>query len=129
MFKKIFLLLLVTMVVYINVSAHSGGTDGQGGHYNRSTGEYHYHHGESEHQHPNGICPYDDMYSGYSSEEQYDVGKYFTETVEDDKYDEKPLYKKVLGILIGCWWLVLPIVAGIFDTIKKSLTKKKGEQS
>ena len=32
-------------------SAHSGRTDGSGGHWNRSTGEYHYHHGYSAHQH------------------------------------------------------------------------------
>lgn len=38
--------------------AHPGRTDGKGGHYNRSTGEYHYHHGMSEHQHPGGVCPY-----------------------------------------------------------------------
>ena len=38
--------------------AHSGGTDSNGGHYNRYTGEYHYHHGEKAHQHPNNICPY-----------------------------------------------------------------------
>lgn len=31
--------------------AHSGGTDADGGHYNRSTGEYHWHHGYSAHQH------------------------------------------------------------------------------
>lgn len=38
--------------------AHPGGTDSSGGHYNRSTGEYHYHHGYPEHDHPGGICPY-----------------------------------------------------------------------
>lgn len=38
--------------------AHSGRTDSSGGHYDRITGEYHYHHGYSAHQHPNGICPY-----------------------------------------------------------------------
>lgn len=43
---------------------HSGRTDGNGGHYNRSTGEYHYHHGYSAHYHydmnGDGIadCPY-----------------------------------------------------------------------
>lgn len=37
---------------------HSGGTDSRGGHYNRGTGEYHYHHGYSAHQHPGGVCPY-----------------------------------------------------------------------
>lgn len=39
--------------------AHSGRTDANGGHYNRSTGEYHYHHGYPAHQHTNGVCPYD----------------------------------------------------------------------
>lgn len=39
--------------------AHSGRTDSSGGHYNRETGEYHYHHGYPAHQHTDGICPYD----------------------------------------------------------------------
>ncbi len=50
------LLLLFSLPAY----AHSGRTDGAGGHYNRSTGEYHYHHGHPAHQHPNGVCPYRD---------------------------------------------------------------------
>lgn len=43
---------------------HSGRTDGNGGHHNHSTGEYHYHHGYSAHSHydmnGDGIvdCPY-----------------------------------------------------------------------
>ena len=49
------LLLLLTVPAY----AHPGKTDANGGHYNRSTGEYHYHHGKPEHQHPGGVCPYD----------------------------------------------------------------------
>lgn len=46
-------------------SAHPGHTDSNGGHTDRSTGEYHYHHGYEEHQHydmnGDGIndCPYD----------------------------------------------------------------------
>ena len=39
--------------------AHSGGTDENGGHWDHSTGTYHYHHGYPAHQHPNGVCPYD----------------------------------------------------------------------
>ena len=38
-------------------SAHSGGTDDEGGH--NSPDGYHYHHGYPAHQHPNGECPYD----------------------------------------------------------------------
>ena len=41
------------------VYAHPGRTDYKGGHYDRSTGEYHYHHGYPAHQHENGVCPYD----------------------------------------------------------------------
>lgn len=49
--------------------AHPGRTDSDGGHYNRSTGEYHYHHGMEAHQHPGGVCPY--AYgSGYSYPER-----------------------------------------------------------
>lgn len=47
------------------VGAHSGRTDSSGGHYNRSTGEYHYHHGKPAHNHwdidGDGVrdCPYE----------------------------------------------------------------------
>lgn len=54
--------------------AHSGRTDGNGGHYDRSTGEYHYHHSYPAHQHydmdGDGIidCPYDfDVRTGRNS--------------------------------------------------------------
>lgn len=58
--KKIASLALVSILFcFISVSAHPGRTDANGGHYNRSTGEYHYHHGYPEHQHPNGVCPYE----------------------------------------------------------------------
>ena len=48
--------------------AHSGGTDENGGHWDHSTGTYHYHHGYPAHQHPNGICPYLDDAPEESSE-------------------------------------------------------------
>ena len=44
-------------LVSFYVSAHSGGTDANGGHYQGSS--YHYHHGYPAHQHTNGECPYD----------------------------------------------------------------------
>lgn len=59
--KKIlifFLLFLLIFSLSILVYAHSGGTDGSGGHYDHSTGDYHYHHGYPAHNHPNGKCPY-----------------------------------------------------------------------
>lgn len=56
--KQILFALLILCACSLSVFAHSGGTDSKGGHYDHSTGEYHYHHGYSAHQHPNGICPY-----------------------------------------------------------------------
>jgi hypothetical protein len=54
---QIFIIVFV-MTTALTLYAHSGRTDSSGGHYNRSTGEYHYHHGMGPHQHPNGVCPY-----------------------------------------------------------------------
>lgn len=54
-----FIVSLLLPLLAIAVSSHPGRTDSNGGHYNRSTGEYHYHHGYPAHQHLNGICPYD----------------------------------------------------------------------
>lgn len=68
--KRIFVIIL-SLVTAIGLSvlcfAHSGRTDSNGGHYNRSTGEYHYHHGYPAHQHINGVCPYASSRSSYQS--------------------------------------------------------------
>lgn len=57
--RSLVLVPLLALVCLSVVFAHPGKTDADGGHYNRSTGEYHFHHGYPEHQHPNGECPYD----------------------------------------------------------------------
>ena len=52
--KTIVWLLAVTSIIFslqMSVFAHSGRTDSSGGHRNHSTGEYHYHHGYSAHDH------------------------------------------------------------------------------
>lgn len=50
---------LIVSFSLITAFAHGGRTDDNGGHYDQDTGEYHYHHGYSAHQHSNGECPYD----------------------------------------------------------------------
>lgn len=57
--------IICAMAVLSSITVlHGGRTDSNGGHYNRSTGEYHYHHGYSAHDHydmnGDGIidCPY-----------------------------------------------------------------------
>ena len=66
--------ILVLMIPLVSL-AHSGRTDSDGGHYDRTTGEYHYHHGFGEHQHPGGVCPYSKPSSSsktsYSSSDCY----------------------------------------------------------
>ena len=102
-------LLLVLLIPVLGLS-HSGGTDGKGGHYDRSTGEYHYHHGYSAHQHPFGYCEYehdeDSYYEGYNNghddgyDEGYDkgytVGEYHGyKNGQADGYEEaKPIVPK-----------------------------------
>ena len=58
--------LLFTIFSAVTVYAHPGKTDSNGGHTDRSTGEYHYHHGYPAHNHSDldgdGVkeyCPYD----------------------------------------------------------------------
>ena len=59
---KISLILMSIVIIILGscvaVFAHPGKTDSDGGHFDRSTGEYHYHHGYPAHQHENGTCPY-----------------------------------------------------------------------
>lgn len=60
--------LLVFVLCCGVAAAHSGKTDAWGGHYDYSTGEYHFHHGYPAHQHINGVCPYDfDDRTGWNS--------------------------------------------------------------
>ena len=62
--KVAIVLLLIICIAFMPMAAlaHSGRTDGAGGHHdykNKSgLGPYHYHHGYGPHLHPNGACPY-----------------------------------------------------------------------
>lgn len=55
------ILMIICILIFISPYksyAHPGNTDEFGGHYDLSTGDYHYHHGFEAHYHPNGICPF-----------------------------------------------------------------------
>ena len=90
--KRTMLWLLVVVSIIFSlkmcVLAHSGRTDGSGGHRDSSTGEYHYHHGYSAHDHydmdgdGDKDCPYEfkdktDYYDSYKSSN--DVGDKYTQ--------------------------------------------------
>ena len=88
--KKRVTILLILFVGITTISlSHSGRTDSSGGHYNRSTGEYHYHHGYSAHQHPNGVCPYETSVVLNSSEETYNISN------DDESSQINGLNKKI----------------------------------
>ena len=81
--KRFLTLILSIYILTMPVLAHPGGTDGEGGHWNHSAGEYHYHHGYSAHNHydmdEDGIidCPYNfennemNNYSSYISPKNF----------------------------------------------------------
>ncbi len=54
-----FIFSAVFLATFQIVFAHPGRTDSSGGHWDHSTGEYHYHHGYPAHQHVDDVCPYD----------------------------------------------------------------------
>ena len=100
--KKVFKISLILMSIVIiilgscvAVFAHPGKTDSNGGHFDRSTGEYHYHHGYPAHQHENGTCPYD-FDNNEKSTESHNYG-YDYESIRD-KYatatSKEPITKK-----------------------------------
>lgn len=109
------MILLTTFVLLFSVSvksyAHSGRTDENGGHFDISTGEYHYHHGYPAHQHNDidgdGIidCPYDFddrtvINSGGSSSSNYYSGSNDVIT--------KTVYRTITKEVIPSWvyWII-----------------------
>ena len=99
--KKVLLILTITITFFIGYinssSAHSGRTDSNGGHYNRSTGEYHYH-GYSAHQHnADGSCPYEKSSSTEYTEEKEsssnEESNYVLKDVDTSDDDKKTIDK------------------------------------
>ena len=118
------------------VLAHSGRTDGNGGHYNRSTGEYHYHHGHPAHDHENGICPYSynnknssnslnsstNEISKFSStkEKQTTIGEIITNIILFILFG----IPYVLGIILTVLSIVVIPLTNLWDWLKKKINKK-----
>ena len=118
--KKLLSFTVVFLIIFFSlfyVCAHSGKTDSNGGHFDRSTGEYHYHHGYSAHQHTNGKCPYDfDDKTGENS----GSSKTSTSTTSDlialssSKYKnlakERLIYIVVLSVVLSVVLLIVLII-------------------
>lgn len=128
---------MIILILIVPASAHPGRTDANGGHYNRSTGEYHYHHGYPAHQHTGGVCPYayDDKTgkqpgsSDISNHSKFeDDNSSLTEEVNDDSgksnviknstsdSKEEPILDRIL-IAVFLIIIVGPIIFSILSQI------------
>ena len=110
--RRIALLILVPVLLCSAALSHSGRTDSKGGHWNRSTGEYHYHHGYGPHQHTNGICPYDYKDKTASSSSK--------STTSDAKASKKRLtLGQALLVSTVCPLPVVPFIIAIVTSVRK----------
>lgn len=132
---RIILILIISIQLFsITSFAHKGRTDGSGGHYDRSTGEYHYHHGYGPHQHIDGICPYDydnkekintsESIKTDLSEEDDDTYEAIAKSETINKKEENLIFKNICGFIIGFWWLVIPMLFWICNYIKEKFFDK-----
>lgn len=144
--------LIILCLVASSSTAHPGRTDSQGGHTNRSTGEYHFHHGYPEHQHTNGVCPYDyhdntdrsgNSSKGNSSRNTKPKTEVSKPAVKEpipvvervEKEPSSPTTKEVLQkIFLGLLYLpglalagsfVVEILVSLWDSIKRLFKKTK----
>lgn len=136
MCKKILIFLLVLIIVCANAYAHSGGTDWSGGHTDHSTGEYHYHHGKPAHQHPNGICPYDEGESDnyyILPDDENEFEEDITDIVEydeEDNEDEKEETEEINGYIriytaIGVIVMLINLWTDFKEFIRDEFGRKK----
>ncbi len=108
---------LVLPSVVLVTDAHSGRTDGSGGHTNHSTGEYHYHHGYSAHDHydmdGDGVkdCPYD---FDDNTEKESKPGTPRTENPKTKKWS--PVLSDILSVVFNVFltfilpWIIFIII-------------------
>jgi hypothetical protein len=114
--KRTFALALSALLICclcVPTFAHSGKTDINGGHYDSSTGEYHYHHGYPAHSHPNGECPYNHS-SGTSS------SNISTEGVIDTMLEIISAITPILIVVALAGFFIFSCFSGIFDSYAKS---------
>ena len=98
----LFCIMLMTSLLVPVVYAHPGKTDSNGGHYDRDSGEYHYHHGYPAHSHTNGKCPYDfDDKTDHSSNSSNSNNSYNNETNKNtkDKSSSVSVFKIITTLL------------------------------
>ena len=95
------ILLVITLSCFLSMPcfAHRGKTDENGGHWDNSSGEYHYHcGGHAAHQHRYGVCPYDRIpVNTPEYKDSYGGGTSVTKNEKTTEWYEYILYIVVLG--------------------------------
>ena len=108
--------LLLVLTFFATASAHPGDTDEYGGHVDKSTAIYHFHHGEPAHYHTNNICPYSDSVSGgYNTENppaRKSIGIKILEIIGFLLFTAAMLFSAI-WLLSICW----PLLVGVFELI------------
>lgn len=123
--KRIICSILCCVFLVPIVSAHSGRTDGNGGHYNSSTGEYHYHHGYPEHQHINGTCPYN-----FDDKTNHGSNSYHNEGAPKKSKSESSIFGSIVIWAIVAWisyHIIKFIVKAIIEGKKLKKEQKQKE--
>ena len=109
-------------MIPFNTFAHSGRTDEYGGHWDNTTGEYHYHHGYPAHQHINGICKYN-----YVDNTEHKTG-----TTEYDHSNNSPVKSddvKYIALIIFSVIVVLLFISGsLYYKYRKYKEQKELEE-
>lgn len=138
---KVFIILLLFAMLPVPASAHPGKTDSAGGHTNHDTGEYHYHHGYSAHQHydmdGDGVidCPYD-----FDDQTDHDSGSSVNSSSSNYVYDqpstkftvpqiattESKKTEEVKPVPHWVYWVFVIMAAALFKLIC-SVRKKNAE--
>lgn len=117
--------------------AHSGSLDSNGGHWDRSTNEYHYHHGYEAHQHPDGVCPYNFVDNAnrsngdsagettykHTTAQQKRTTQHSTKPSQNNDYSENSMLTDTFFVAI----IILVLVAGIVAICRYKKAKKKKE--
>lgn len=134
--KRLLVVLLCLAICFGTALAHSGRTDGSGGHWDRSSGEYHYHHGHKAHQHIDGVCPYDfEDKTSHSSGSQgssnsAQVPSLKSNTSKKEAKEEKTLISRIFSLfgivfLIVIYaflffgWALVPFVEWLQEKLRK----------
>lgn len=144
--RRIFILIfifVVFIVLSLSPSAHSGGTDSAGGHYDRDSGTYHYHHGYSAHNHfdkdGDGIaeyCPYNDDAESNHGEAQIlkprETTKTTTDTDEKTKQSQDDStefdIKRYIGALLAAAFISFLVASFVFGFVVRTFEKYMSEK-